>query len=213
MAEASDIDRVNQTSSAREPTSTGAVMGPMAQLFDRVFFRRVGLAVAAVLLSLQFEWHTLRFLTSEAVLRMSAAFGLPIRRVAFDQLALRDTVIQFSVACTWISGLFGILPLLRMRGPRNADVRRAAIFVLGFFLLNLLRIQLVILIYRPGMSWDLLHGCITGVSEFAVYLWVVSLIDHPLARLLRSGRLPRTQSPLRTDSIGTKPFPAVQRAS
>jgi hypothetical protein len=30
------------------------------------------------------------------------------------------------------------------------------------------------------------------VSEFVVYLWVVSLIDHPLARFLRSGALPTT---------------------
>jgi hypothetical protein len=193
MAEALEIDRAGEMSPAPEPTSMGALMGPMdpmGQLFDRVFFQRVSLAVAAVLLSLQFEWHTLRFLTSEGVLRMSEAFGLPIRRVAFDQLAFRDTVIHFTVACTWISGLLGVLPLLRMRGPRNADLRRAALFIVGLFLLNLARIQLVMLFYRPGMSWDLLHGCITGLSEFAVYLWVVSLIDHPLARLLRSGRLP-----------------------
>jgi hypothetical protein len=185
------IKDLDETASPCEPLSAAAVL---ARFFDRAFFWRVSLAVAAVLVSLHFEWHTLRFLTSEAVLRMSTALRLPIRRVAFDQLALRDTVIQFTVACTWISGIFGILPLLRMRGPRKANLRRGAIFVAGFFLLNLFRIELVILFYRPGASWSLEHGWITGLSEFLVYLCVVSLIDHPLARFLRSGTLPRADS-------------------
>jgi hypothetical protein len=164
----------------------------LSRFLDRALFWRVSIALAAVLVSLHFEWLTLRFLTSEAVLRMTQAFSLPIRRVGFDQLAFRDTIIQFTVACTWISGLFGILPLLRMRGPRSANLRRTAIFVLGFFSLNLVRIELVVLSYRPGMSWSLEHGWITGASEFVVYLWVVSLIDHPLARFLRSGTLQHT---------------------
>jgi hypothetical protein len=159
----------------------------MLGFFDRAFFWRVSIAAAAVLLSLQFEWHTLRFLTSEAVLRITEAFRLPIRRIAFDQLAFRDTIIQFTVACTWISGLFGILPLLRIHCPRSASLRRGAIFVVGFFLLNLFRIELIVLFYRPGMSWSLEHGWITGVAEFLVYLWVLRLIDHPLARFLRLG--------------------------
>ena len=184
---------MNETDAMTSPDralSTTAVLG---KLFDRAFFWRVSLAVAAVVLSLQFEWQALRFLTSEAALRITQALGLPIQRVAFDQLSFRDTIIQFTVTCTWISGLFGILPLLRMNGPRNANLRRAATLVLGLFLLNLVRIELVILFYKPGISWNLEHGCITGVTEFLVYLWVISLIDHPLARFLRSGKLPRAR--------------------
>ncbi len=188
--------------------STTAVLG---KLFDRQFFWRVSLAVAAVLLSFQFEWHALRFLTSEAALRMTRALGLPIRRVAFDELKFRDTIIQFAIICTWINGLVGILPLLRMRGPRNANLRRGAILVLGLFLLNLVRIEVVILFYKPGISWDLEHGCITGLTEFLVYLWVVSLIDHPLACFLRSGRLPNARPLLCGDGTGAKTFRYMER--
>ncbi|MGO9060491.1 MAG: hypothetical protein ACLQU2_24365 [Candidatus Binataceae bacterium] len=165
----------------------------VAALFDRAFFWRVSLAIAAVLLCLQFQWHTLRFLTSEAALQLTAALGLPIQRIAFDELKFRDSIIQFTVTCTWVDGLFGIVPLLRMYGSRGANLRRMAIFVMGLFLLNLVRIEVVILLYRPGISWDLEHGWITGLSEFLVYLWVISLIDHPLARFLRSGKLPRAE--------------------
>lgn len=166
----------------------------LRELFDRVFFWRVSVAVAAVLLCFQFEWHGLRFLTSEAALRITAALGLPIRRVAFDELRFRDTIIQFTVTCTWIDGLFGVMPLLRMDGTWRVKLRRMAVFVAGVFVLNLIRIEAVILLYKPGISWDLEHGWITGISEFFVYLWVISLIDHPLARFLRWGRLPRAQA-------------------
>jgi hypothetical protein len=162
----------------------------LSTLFDRVFLWRLSLAVAAALLCLQFEWRGLRFLTSEAALQITAALGLPIKRVGFDRLSFRDSIIQFTVTCTWINGFFAVIPLLLMNGMRWESLRRVAIFIPGFFLLNLIRIEIVILCYRPGVSWNLEHGWITGIAEFIVYLWVVSLIDHPLARLLRSGKLP-----------------------
>jgi hypothetical protein len=170
------------------PSAEGAAK-IMRELFDRAFFWRVSLALMAVLLCLQFDWHLLRFLTSEAALRITAAVGLPIQRVAFDELEFSDTVIQFTVNCTWIVGLFGIVPLLRMRGTWWLNLRRMSLFISGFFLLNLLRIEIIILCYKPGISWNREHGWITGVSEFLVYLWVLNLIDHPLAQLLLSGRL------------------------
>ena len=166
----------------------------LSTLFDGAFFLRVSIAVALVLLCFQFEWRELRFLTSEAALQITAASGQSVQRVAFDSLNFRHTVIQFTVTCTWINGLFGILPLLRINGAWPANLRWLAIFILGFFLLNLIRIEIVILCYRPGVSWDLEHGWITGIAEFIVYLWVVSLIDHPLARFLRSGKLPHQVS-------------------
>lgn len=186
---------MNETTriASAHPTQRAAAI--LSQLFDRVFFGRVSLAIVTVLLCFQFEWHALRFLTSEVALQITAALGLPIQRIAFDELKFRDTIIQFTVTCTWIDGLFGILPLLRMHGARRVNLQRAAIFILGFFLLNVVRIEIVILLYKPGISWDLEHGWITGISEFLVYLWVVSLIDHPLARFLRSGNLPRAIAP------------------
>jgi len=180
----------NTAASLAPPASAGRAVAVLSELFDRTFFWRVSLAIVAVLLCFQFEWHALRFLTSDAALRITAALGLPIRRVAFDELKFRGTAIQFTVTCTWIDGLFGVVPLLWLDGAWRKSVRRIAIFVAGFFLLNLIRIEAVILLYKPGVSWNIEHGWITGVSEFFVYLCVISLIDHPLARFLRRGRLP-----------------------
>ncbi len=177
-----------------EPHPTQGTAAVVAAFFDPSFFWRVSLAIAAVLFCFQFDWYMLRFLTSEATLRITAVLGLPIQRVAFDKLKYRDCLINFTVTCTWINGLFGIVPLLRVYGSWRENLRRMAIFVPGFFLANLVRIEIIILIYRPRISWNLEHGWITGLSEFLVYLWVLSLIDHPLARFLRFGELPHSRA-------------------
>src|SRR5581483_11850779 len=83
---------------------------------------RFALVPVFVGFSYLFRWTPLRYLTSEANLRLDLLAGIHLQRVSVDAVMWKDTLYNYENACTFIDVFFGTIPLvwdLRKSIPRN----------------------------------------------------------------------------------------------
>ena len=76
------------------------------------FCCRVGLVAIFVASAYQTSWEWLRLLTSECVLRTSAALGMTTSRLSFDTILVGGQATQYVIACTFVDVFMGVIPLL-----------------------------------------------------------------------------------------------------
>ena len=148
---------------------------------SRESLARASLVVLFVLLSYQFPWQWLRFVTSVAVLRISASLGMATARVSFDTIRIHGQLFRVEIACTFVDVFMGSIPLLWDVGKsllQNAS-RLLAVAVI-FFALNLVRLEIAQVLYARGVPWTLADGVLGGFAYFAVWLFVWRQRTWPL---------------------------------
>jgi hypothetical protein len=137
------------------------------------FLCRAGLTVLLVVLTHQGDWNGLKAVTTEAVLRASAMFGLDESRISFDTLRVGRTPVHFVISCTFVDVFAGAIPLLWNRArsiARNLSCTVAA--GAGLFVFNVLRLQAGHALYLRGLPWVLADGILGGFAYFLVWMVV-----------------------------------------
>lgn len=140
---------------------------------SREFPFRATLVALFVLLTYQFRWHWLRFVTSAAVLRISASLGMTTARVSFDTICIQGQLFRVVIACTFVDVVIGSIPLLwdvRKSLLRNAS-RFLAVAVI-FFGLNLVRLEIAQVLYFRGVPWPFADEVLGGFAYFVVWLFL-----------------------------------------
>ncbi len=141
------------------------------ELPSRSFLLRVGLAVAVAAAAHQFGWKSLRFATSEIILRFASQFGFEAARISFDTIWIHGTFFQFAISCTFIDVVLGAIPLV-WNGEKG--LRRNLLYLgamMGaLFSFNILRLTASQLLYVGGVPWPLADGVLGSLSYFAVWL-------------------------------------------
>jgi hypothetical protein len=156
------------------------------------WLRRGSLCALAVLACYQLDWTFLRFLTSEAILRISAALGFPVARVSADTLQVGGLQLRFVIACTFADVYCGALPLLwNSRRSYLHNLLEFAVFGAALFFFNLLRLEGGLVGYMKGVPWELAHGVEGGVAYFLVWLWIEHRRSWALPTRLRPTASPR----------------------
>lgn len=139
---------------------------------SREFLCRAGLVAIVVTITHQLSWEWLRFLTSEAILRLSALLGMATARTSFDTILVQQTLFRFVVSCSFVDVFAGCIPLLwnlRKSIFRNLGwILASAPVVFGF---NVARLELAQVLYARGVSWTLADEVLGGFAYFAV--WVI----------------------------------------
>jgi exosortase/archaeosortase len=163
---------VNEQPLVRRPTWPGAVKLPRLR---REFLYRAGLVAIFVTLTHQFRWEWLRFLTSEAILRISASLGVAMARVSFDTIRVQGQLFQFVIACTFVDVSIGSIPLLwDLKKPLLRNVSWVLVVVTLLFSFNLLRLEMGYVLYARGLPWTVADGVLGGFAYFAVWLFIWS---------------------------------------
>jgi len=140
---------------------------------SREFPFRASLVALFVLVTYQFPWHWLRFVTSAAILRISASLGMTGARVSFDTIRIQGQLFRVVIACTFVDVVMGSIPLLwdvRKSLQRNAS-RFLAVAVI-FFGLNLVRLEIAQVLYFHGVPWTFADEVLGGFAYFAVWLFL-----------------------------------------
>jgi hypothetical protein len=135
---------------------------------------RFALVALAVLICYQFEWHWLRYLTSELNLRLDVLAGVHLQRLSHDTVMWGGKTYHYVNACTFADVLCGALPLLwNLRKTIAQNLMRFAIFCVVLIAFNVFRLSVSDVLFAQGLSWDLAHNVISGISYFLVwtYLW------------------------------------------
>jgi len=137
----------------------------------RVFVCRALLVSILVILTHQFAWGWLRFLTSEAVLRLSASLGMETQRVAADTIRVQGELFRFVISCTFVDVVMGAIPLVwNLKKSISSNLLTVISLAVGLFGFNALRLEIGQLLYAYGAPWSLADGVLGGVAYFAVWL-------------------------------------------
>jgi hypothetical protein len=137
------------------------------------FLCRAGLVALLATMAHQFRWDWLRFLTSEAILRISAFFGMAATRVSFDTLQMHGQFVQFVVACTFVDVYLGSIPLLwDLKKTLLSNLSCLIVIAILLFTFNVVRLEIAQILYAHGVSWDLADGVVGGFAYFAVWLFI-----------------------------------------
>jgi exosortase/archaeosortase len=140
---------------------------------NREFLLRASFVALFVLLTYQFPWRWLRFVTSAAVLGISSSLGMATARESFDTIRIQGQLFRVVIACTFVDVFMGSIPLLwdaRKSLLRNAS-RLLAVAVI-FFGLNLVRLEIAQVLYFRGVPWTLTDEVLGGFAYFAVWLFL-----------------------------------------
>lgn len=150
----------------KQPTSTS---GPRS----RALLVRFALAAIAVAISYCFRWAFLRYWTSEANLRIDLLFGIHLLRVSVDSVMWKGVLYRYENACTFIDVFFGSIPLLwQLHQSIVRNLGFLALVALGMFCFNVFRLSVSDSLFSAGLSWDLAHNVVSGISYFAVWVWI-----------------------------------------
>jgi len=140
--------------------------------FTREFFARASLVAVFVVVSHELGWQWLRFLTSEAVLRLSSMLGMETARLSFDTIRVQETQFRFVIACTFVDVFLGSLPLLwDLRRSLLRNCSRLVVAGTILFAFNIVRLEIAQVVYVHGSPWEVADGVLGGVAYFLV--WVV----------------------------------------
>ncbi len=140
---------------------------------SREFLFRSSLVALFVLLTYQFPWQWLRFVTSAALLRISASLGMATARVSFDTMRIQGQVFRVVIACTFVDVFMGSIPLLwDVRKSLLGNASRLLAVAVIFFGLNLVRLEIAQVLYFRGVPWTLADEVLGGFAYFAVWLFL-----------------------------------------
>lgn len=134
---------------------------------------RFALVPVAVALCYCFRWEVLRYLTSEANLRLDLLAGLHLQRLSLDTVQWRGSVYHYENACTFVDVWFGAIPLLwNLQRRVAANLGFFAQFAIALFVFNVFRLSLSDVLFSAGLNWDLAHNVVSGIAYFAVWVWI-----------------------------------------
>ncbi len=135
---------------------------------------RIALVAPLVLLCHALEWRGLRVLTTDTLVDLSALLGLPMPRLGWDLVLVGGVQVKFVVACTLVDAFCGAIPLLwRSARGMGWNVLRLAGVAVGFFGLNIFRLEIGFVGMHAGLPWWLAHECVSGITYFAIFVWIV----------------------------------------
>jgi len=144
--------------------------------FTTEFLIRACLVAAFVVASHALRWEWLRFLTSEAILRLSALLSMDTARLSFDTIRVQETQVKFVVACTFVDVFLGSLPLLwDLRRSLLRNCSRLGVAGAILFTFNVLRLEIAQVLYAHGASWEVADGVLGGIAYFLVWLVIWQL--------------------------------------
>jgi hypothetical protein len=141
----------------------------------RGFLYRAAVVAIFVTLTHQFQWAELRYLTSEAVLRLSGLAGLSVERVTADTIRVQGNLFRYVISCTFVDVVIGAIPLIW--SFTKSIAKNLLILVslsISFVAVNLVRLELSQLLYARGVSWIFADDILGGVAYFAVWIFIVS---------------------------------------
>ncbi len=134
---------------------------------------RALLAALFVSLVYQFPWGWLRFLTSEAVLRISAILGMTTERVSSDTIRIQGSSFRFVIACTFVDVFMGAIPLIwNLQKSVISNIFKIAGGAVCLFAFNILRLEIANVLYVRRVPWLLADEVLGGVAYFLVWLVV-----------------------------------------
>jgi hypothetical protein len=140
---------------------------------SRTLLIRFALAALAVAFSYLFRWQLLRFLTSEANLRLDLLAGIHLQRISADTVMWKGVLYRYVNACTFVDVWFGSVPLLwSLRRSLARNMLMMGGFALAMFCFNVFRLSLSDVLFAAGVPWDLAHNVISGISYFVVWVWI-----------------------------------------
>ena len=143
-------------------------------LLSRGFLYRALLVVFVVALTHEFEWRWLRFLTSEAILRISPLLGMSSGRISFDTILVQQQPHRFVISCTFADVFMGAIPLIwNLKKSLLVNISILAVAAVSLFGFNILRLEIGQFLYSRGAPWMLTDNIIGGVAYFAVWLAIV----------------------------------------
>lgn len=145
----------------------------LSRALSREFVLRAGLVALFVVLTYQFSWQWLRFVTSEGVLCISRYLGMATARVSLDTIRIQGLLFRVVIACTFVDVFMGSIPLLwdvKKSLLRNAF--RLTAVALVFFGLNVVRLEIAQILYSRGVPWTLADEVFGGFAYFAVWLFL-----------------------------------------
>jgi hypothetical protein len=134
---------------------------------------RFALVPLAVAICYCFEWRQLRFLTSEANLRLDLLAGISLQRLSYDTVTWKGALYRYENACTFVDVWFGCLPLLWHWG--RGLIKNVLFFsgmALALFAFNVFRLSLSDSLFAAGLPWNVAHNVISGLAYFLVWVWV-----------------------------------------
>ena len=142
------------------------------------WFVRLLLSAIAVVISHLFEWHWLRYVTSEANLQLDALAGLHLERITSDTVWWHGTVFRYLTACTFIDVWFGAIPLLwSLRRTVQQNLQFMFAFGVALFSFNVVRLSISDVFFNFGMPWWIAHDLLGAFAYFAVWCWIMKKRD------------------------------------
>lgn len=140
---------------------------------SRTLLVRFAWAALAVAFSYCFRWEFLRFLTSEANLRMDLLFGIHLHRISPDVVMWRGILYRYENACTFVDVWFGSIALLwNLRRSIIHNISFLVAVAMGMFCFNVFRLSVSDVLFAAGLPWDWAHNVISGISYFVVWIWI-----------------------------------------
>jgi hypothetical protein len=144
---------------------------------------RFALAALAVGVSYCFRWEFLRFLTSEANLRLDLFAGIHLERISVDTVLWKGVLYRYENPCTFVDVWFGSIPLLwNFRRSLIKNVCWMAAIAAAMFSFNVVRLSFSDLLFAARVPWDLAHNVISGVAYFLVWLLIWTRLRKDLYR-------------------------------
>jgi hypothetical protein len=121
-----------------------------------------------------FDWYWLRILLTITIVKISALLAIPMHRIGVDLVELGGMQMRFAVSCTLLDAFFGAVPLL---WQSSVSVRRnfahLAVVWIAMSGLNVVRLEAGFVAMNAGAPWWLAHECVSGVSYFCLFLYIV----------------------------------------
>lgn len=152
---------------------------------NREWLIRAGVLVAAVIACHLLEWNSLRFWTSEAVLRMSNFFAVPMHRVSNDVVSCGGELFKYTVSCTFVDVCCGAIVLSWNRGRSVfGNLLMVVEVASGLFVFNAIRLTIGFVLFDHGVPWLLGHEAMSGVAYFMVWIWLMRQFGDPISRFV-----------------------------
>ena len=159
---------------------------------------RAGLVILFAIAVHQLRWETLRFITSETVLRLSKFLNIRGSRVSLDVIELQGQQFRYGTSCTFVDVFIASIPILwNVKASLSQNVARGIIAGTALFLFNSMRLETAVLLYIHSVPWTIADGLLGGCSYFIVWLviwwqrtWcLVEALDEAASDHTKRGRL------------------------
>jgi hypothetical protein len=134
---------------------------------------RFALVAAAVGICYLFEWRWLRALTLQLNTLLDGLVGVHLQRVSFDTVVWRGATYKYRIACTFADVWCGAIPLLwNLRRSVVRNVSYVVAIGAAMIVFNVVRLSFSDVLFARGLSWDLAHNVVSGISYYLVWIWI-----------------------------------------